>query len=118
MATNEPQQLQDNQQLVGDQQIGTSGVFEQESITVGQYNYISTGATTLIKTGPGALIAIVMGNSTAGTVTVYDNTAASGNIIAKFNTSTSAFSFQIGAKFTIGCTVVTSAADQVTVIYA
>ena len=113
----EPQQLQDNAQLVGDQQIGTTQVFEQESITVGLYNYISTGTTTTVKTGAGVLIAIIIGKSTIGTVTVYDNTAGSGTIITAFGTGSSPFSFQIGAKFSTGCTIVTTASDQVTAIY-
>jgi hypothetical protein len=117
MATNEPQQLQDNQQLVGDQQIASTGVFEQESVTAGKYNYISTGTTTVVKSGQGVLVAIVVGKSTTGTITVYDNTAGSGTIITAFGTSTGAFAFQIGAIFNTGCTVVTSASDQVTVVY-
>ena len=117
MATSEPQQLQDNAQLVGDQQIGTTGVFEQESIQVGKYNYISTGTTTVVKSGQGALLQIIIGKTTTGTVTVYDNTAASGNIICAFGTSTTPFAFTIGAIANTGITVVTSAADQVSVIY-
>lgn len=117
MATNEPQQLQDNAQLVGDQQIGTSGVFEQESLQVGNYKYITTAATNVVKSGPGALLQVIIGKATAGTVTVYDNTAASGNIICAFPTSTSSFSYTIGAMFTIGCTVVNSAGEQLTIIY-
>ena len=117
MATNEPQQLQDNAQLVGDQQIAGTGVFEQESVQVGKYNYISTGTTTVIKSGPGSVLNIIVGKTTTGTITVYDNTAASGNIVAAFGTSTTAFSFSIGAICNTGITVVTSASDQVTVIY-
>ena len=113
----EPQQLQDNAQLVGDQQIAGTGVFEQESVQVGKYNYISSGTTTVVKSSPGAVLSIVLGNSTAGTVTVYDNTAASGNIVAKFNASTSPFSFSVGAICNTGITVVTTASDQVTVVY-
>lgn len=117
MATNEPQQLQDNAQLVGDQQIGTSGVFEQESLQVGNYKYITTAATNTIKSGPGALLQVIVGKATTGTVTIYDNTAASGTIIAAFPTSTSQFSYTVGAIFNIGLTVVNSAGEQLTVIY-
>jgi hypothetical protein len=117
MATNEPQQLTDNAQLVGDQQIASTGVFEQESVQVGKYNYISTATTTVVKSGPGALLSVVLGNSTAGTITIYDNTAGSGSIIAKFNASTSPFSFGVGALFNTGCTVVTTSTDQVTLVY-
>jgi hypothetical protein len=115
--SSEPQQLTDNAQLVGDQQIGTTGIFEQESITVGQYNYISSGTTTVVKSGPGTFIGLIIGNTTSGTITVYDNTAGSGNTIIKFNASTTPFSFPVGAKFTTGLTVVTTASDQVTIIY-
>ena len=117
MAINEPQQLQDNQQLVGDAQIGATQIFEQESVTVGLYNYISTGTTTTVKSGSGVLIAIIIGKSTTGTVTVYDNTTGSGTVITAFGTGSNPFSFQIGAKFSTGCTIVTSAADQITAVY-
>lgn len=45
-------------------------------------------ASALIKTGQGALLGFLCVSSTAGTVTVYDNTSATGNPILPTTTLT------------------------------
>jgi len=98
-------------------QVGTSGVYEAASLTIGNYRFIGTATTTTLVTGPGVLIAIIVGKATTGTVTVYDNTAGSGTVITQFGTGTGTFGFQIGARYSNGLTVVTTAADNITLIY-
>lgn len=81
---------------------------------------ISGAATTVLKYGAGHIDSLVIGSTVAGTITIYDNTAASGTILA---TITTINNVSIGAilqncKFYTGLTVVTSVAGHnVTVIY-
>ncbi len=76
--------------------------------------YIATATTTTIATGAGILHAINITETAAGTITVYDNTAGSGTIIAVFKASIVENSFVLDASFTIGCTIVTAGASKLT----
>ena len=75
-------------------------------------------ATTLLKTGPGGLHRIIVGNP-AGTVTVYDNTAGSGTILVTLALAglASPMAVEIGCEFTNGCTAVSTGASNITYIY-
>ena len=45
------------------------------------YANITQAAAATVKTGPAGLFGIIVTASTSGTVTVYDNTAASGTVL-------------------------------------
>ena len=45
------------------------------------YANVTQAAAATVKSGPAALYGIVVTASTSGTVTVYDNTAASGTVL-------------------------------------
>ena len=45
------------------------------------YASVTQAASATIKTGPAGLFGIIVTASTSGTVTVYDNTAASGTVL-------------------------------------
>jgi len=77
--------------------------------------YISTATTTICKTGSGLLNTITVTGGTAGTIVVYDNTAASGTILASFSSTNALATYTFNVSFSIGLTVVTSAATLVTV---
>jgi hypothetical protein len=79
--------------------------------------YISTGATTTIKSGAGLLHTITIGETAAGAITVYDNTAGSGTIIAVFKASIAEQTFVLDVLFTTGLTIVTAAGSKLTVSY-
>ena len=76
---------------------------------------ISTATTTVCKTGAGLLHTITVTGGTAGTIVVYDNTAASGTILASFSSTNALATYTFNVSFSIGLTVVTSAATLVTV---
>lgn len=83
---------------------------------------IAGAATTLVKTGPGVLDAIVFNKAVASSVvTVYDSLSATGTKIATITQPLTLLDSQralaYGAVFVTGLTVVTSAADDITVIY-
>lgn len=84
--------------------------------------HIAGAATTVVKSGAGRLLGIVVNKAIAlSVITLYDNTAASGTIIGIITNPlvllSSQFNMQYDAAFTMGLTIVTSAADDLTVIY-
>lgn len=79
--------------------------------------YISTATTTTAKTGHGVLHSITLGETAAGAITVYDNTAASGTILAVLKASVAEQTFVLDVAFNTGLTIVTAAASKLTVAY-
>ena len=83
------------------------------------YNNITTATTTVVKSGPGILYAIMINLTAAGTITIFDNTSASGNKIGTIKASMPEGMYNYtGLNFTTGLTIVTGAASDVTIIYA
>jgi len=80
-------------------------------------SYIATATTTVVKTGAGVLHTIVVGETAAGTITVYDNTAASGTIIAVLKASIVENTYTFDRAFSTGLTIVTGAASKIHVSY-
>lgn len=82
---------------------------------------LNAAATTTLKTGPGILHGITIGllGTVASTVTVYDNTAASGTILAVVNSLLLSGSFLYDIPFTTGLTIVVTGtvAPDLTVMY-
>jgi hypothetical protein len=89
-------------------------------ITGYAYAHISTDATTVVKSAPGLLHTICVNTPVATeTITIYDNTAASGTKIgvATLYASTNPC-FLYDVYFTTGLTIVTAtAAGDITVSY-
>lgn len=83
----------------------------------GSSSYISTATTTVAKTGAGYLTGITVMGGTTGTITIYDNTAASGTILAAFDTTNALAHYPLNATFATGLTIVTSAATKLNVQY-
>ena len=86
------------------------------------YTNISTSTTTVVKTGSGILHTININSlgTVASTVTIYDNTSASGTTIATLNSLTigqGTYTFDVS--FSTGLTIVTTGtvAPNVTVSY-
>ena len=90
---------------------------------VNKYMHLAGAATTTVKSGAGYLHAICCNNATSSSViTVYDNTAASGNLIAVITmgtgTSAQAFTQIFDIAFTTGLTIVrTVSGTSITVSY-
>lgn len=87
------------------------------------FSNIAGAATTTVKTGAGTLRKIVVNKAVAsGVITVYDNTAGSGTKIATVTNPATLLHSQMelvyDAAFATGLTVVTSAADDITVVYS
>lgn len=81
------------------------------------YATITTGTTTTIKSGAGFLHTMIVNGGTTGTITIYDNTAASGTKIADFDTTNALATYTFDVSFATGLTIVTSAATKLTISY-
>jgi hypothetical protein len=82
-----------------------------------KYSNIKTATTTVVKSVPGALIALIVNGGTLGSITLYDNTAGEGTEIAIIASPTAGMVLPYSAKLSTGLTVVTAAATNITVIY-
>ena len=84
---------------------------------------IAGAATTTVKSSSGVLIGMTCNKAVAnGVITIYNNTAASGTKIATITHPATLLQNQYDLDFkrigfTIGLTVVTGAADDITFIY-
>lgn len=86
------------------------------------YTNIASATTTTVKSGQGTLVRITNNKKVlSGVITIYDNTAGSGTKIGTItNPGTlldSAQTFEYGVHFHTGLTIVTSAADDLTVVW-
>lgn len=88
-----------------------------------KFRNIAGAATTTVKTGRGVLIGITVNKAVAsGVITMYDNTTNSGNKLGTITNPGTLLHSQIylpynRAEFSTGLTIVTSAADDITVVY-
>jgi len=84
-----------------------------------RYVHISTATTTILKYGAGTLHKIVVNNPTNNAITVYDNTAGSGAIIAIINPGASAVPVVLSydCDFSTGLCIVTAGTPDLTVSY-
>jgi len=74
------------------------------------YTHITTNATTSIKSGSGLLSRVCVNTkgASANTLTIYDNTAASGTVIGVMDTTTGVGCAIFDVAFKTGLTVVTA----------
>jgi hypothetical protein len=83
----------------------------------GNYQNITTATTTTVESGPGIFRRLIIGTTAAGTITIYDNTAASGTKIATLKASIAEGVYVFDCRFSIGLTIVTGAASDCTVTW-
>jgi hypothetical protein len=82
---------------------------------------LTANGTTVIKTGAGILrsVTITASGGSSNSLTLYDNTAGSGTVIADFNTTTSGLlgqSMRLDIRFTTGLTAVLATGSSATVV--
>lgn len=102
----------------------TAQTFGSPTLVISAYKFLNivlaAPTTTVVKSGPGILHTICINTPAAtGTVTLYDNTAASGTLIGTitaFASTNPCFTYDAG--FVTGLTIVTAtAANDLTVTY-
>ncbi len=89
------------------------------SLLAGTYRRVTASGPTVVKASAGQLMRLIYGGvGSAITVTVYDNTAASGTIVLtwKFQVNTPSV-IELNAWFPTGITVSLSAAGDITAVY-
>jgi hypothetical protein len=96
---------------------GNSPVFVSQSDSYA--HFAGANAGTSIKNGAGTLRKVVVNTKgTTATLTLYDNTSASGTVIAVLDLTAQPGTFMFDAAFTIGCfAVITGTLSDVTITY-
>ena len=80
--------------------------------------YISTATTTVVRTGAAKLHRIVLGETAAGTITIYDGIDTGGTVLAVLKASIVEGTYDFDdVRCITGITVVTAAASKLTVVY-
>ena len=79
--------------------------------------HISSAGTYVVDPNGGILKRIIVNTSASGIITVYDNTAASGVVIAVLKSAVLEGSFEYDIPYVNGLTIVTVAASDITVVF-
>ena len=82
----------------------------------GRPTYIATNTTTLVMTGPGKLWRIILGETAAGAITIYDALTATGTAKCVLKASIAEGTYEFGMEFKTGLTIVSAGASKLTVI--
>lgn len=77
--------------------------------------YIATATTTLVYTGPCVLHTIVLGETAAGTISIYNGLTAGGTLIGVLKASIAENTFLFDASCDVGICIVTAGASKLTV---
>lgn len=82
------------------------------------YRYISTATTTDVFTGQGTLKKIILTETAAGTITIYDEaTGGTSNIVAVLKASIVEGEYEFDVALARGLQIVTSGASKLTAVY-
>lgn len=88
------------------------------SDSMSKYAYVGTAATTQVHTGPGVLKKIILGETAAGAITVYDcATTANTPTLAVLKASVVEGTYEFDAPVSAGIRVVNAGNSKFTVIY-
>lgn len=83
------------------------------------YQYISTNTTTQVVTGNGVLKSIIIGETAAGAITIYDESGSgTDKVIAVLKASIAEGEYKFNVVFGEGLKIVTAGASKLTVIYS
>ena len=79
--------------------------------------YIDTATTTQVDSGQGQLIAIVVGETAAGAISIIDNTAGSTVNVGTLKASIVEGTYWFLYNYAAGIRIITAGASKITVIY-
>ena len=83
-----------------------------------KYTHISTATTTTVSTIPCVLVAVIVNTTAAGTITLDDAITATTPTIAIMKASIAEATYEYKVLCTVGLTVVTAGASDITVVTA
>lgn len=83
-----------------------------------KYTYISTATTTVVDAaGSGQLVRIIVGETSAGAITIYNEaTGGTTEIIGVLKASIAEGPYEFGVNYSTGLQVVTAGASKITVV--
>ncbi len=84
----------------------------------GKPTFISGAATTQVFNGAGVLKRIVVGETAAGAIKVYDATSGTTSQVLELKSSIPERTYEFDIHLKNGCRVVTAAASKITVVTA
>lgn len=79
--------------------------------------YVSTATTTQVDEGAGQLIAIVVGETSAGAISIIDNTSGSTVNIGQLKASVAEGTYWFLSQYAAGLRIITAGASKISVIY-
>lgn len=83
------------------------------------YRYIATATTTNVFSGPGRLKKIILTETAAGTITIYDEaTGGTTTIVGLLKASIVEGEYEFNVALGKGLQIVTGAASKLTVVYS
>lgn len=82
------------------------------------YAYISTATTTQVLSGKGRLIAIVVGTTSAGAISIIDGTSGSTVNVGELKASVAEGTYIFNIAVAAGIRIITAGASLITVVYA
>ena len=85
----------------------------------GDFTFINSATTTAVtgaSKGVGVLDRIIVGTTAAGTIKVYDAASGTTDQILELAVSVAEGTYEVGARFSNGITVVTAAASLITIV--
>jgi len=86
-------------------------------VVPGQWVNIASATTTVVKAGRGVLRRIIVNNVVASTISVYNHPTGASNPIAVIGASAPIASLPYDLEFSLGLTIVTAGASNLTVVY-
>lgn len=82
-----------------------------------EYAYISSATTTQVKTGPGKLHLIVVGETAAGSIKIIDDVTGSTTNLGELKISIAEGEYLFDVAFKVGLRIITAGASKITVSY-
>lgn len=84
----------------------------------GHPTYIAAAATTQVFIGKGKLLRIIITETAAGAISIYDDTDGTSDAVAVFKASIAEGTYELGIELSTGCRIVSAANSKFTVVTA
>lgn len=83
-----------------------------------KYAYIGTATTTQVATGQGQLIRIIVGETSAGAISIIDGISGSTVNLGSLKASITEGTYDFNVNYATGLRIITAGASKITVVYS